>query len=329
MTQHSRVTTANQALHEDDILQSLQNIPSNFDLALNGSTRRFRSPNPTRGRNERYVSPNPIKDAEVSLLDPEAFRRLSISTISSLGRESRGVSPFPAVGNGSARTWKKRVKDFWQRNHGLFLVSISQLFGALMNVATRLLELEGEGMHPFQVIFARMIITVFFCCLWMWKANVPHFPIGAKGIRLLLVARGLSGFFGIFGTYYSLQYLSIADAVVLQFLAPSVASYACYLFLREPFPRSSQYASLISLLGVILIARPFSGGNTPTSAGDGTGLDADFPTPTSGQRLSAVAVAMLGVLGTAGAFTSIRWVSIFPKIRHLVFRWSGAVSRIT
>jgi drug/metabolite transporter (DMT)-like permease len=105
--------------------------------------------------------------------------------------------------------------------------------------------------------------------------------------------------------------------VVLTFLAPSVASYACYFFLKEPFPRSAQYASLVSLLGVVLIARPTSfftslpvadtasSGNTTAAT---SGYDASFPTPTSAQRLSAVAVAMLGVLGSAGAFTSIRWI---------------------
>ena len=111
----------------------------------------------------------------------------------------------------------------------------------------------------------------------------------------------------------------MADAVVLTFLAPSVASYACYLFLKEPFPRSAQYASIISLLGVVLIARPTSFfasspqsatadqptfNNTTTAAG----FEASTPTPTSAQRLSAIAVAMVGIFGSAGAFTSIRWI---------------------
>jgi len=39
-------------------------------------------------------------------------------------------------------------------------------------------------------------------------------------------------------------------------------------------------------------------------------MDSSFPTPTSGQRLSAVLVAMLGVLGSAGAFTAIRWIGL-------------------
>lgn len=179
---------------EDDLLESLQNIPSNFDLALNGST------------NRTYLSPSPAKAAEASLLDPEAFRRLSISTVSSLG-QSRGVSPFPRSTSTEPKTWRNACKNFLIRNQGLFLVSISQLFGALMNVTTRLLELEGDGMHPFQILFARMSLTLIFCCSWMYWKRVPDFPLGAKGIRLLLVARGLTGFFGIYGMYCKLTRL--------------------------------------------------------------------------------------------------------------------------
>ena len=173
---------------EGDLFESLQNIPSNFDLALNGSS------------NRTYLSPSPAKSADASLLDPEAFRRLSISTISSFG-QSRGVSPFPRAVSTESKSWKIACKNFWIRNQGLFLVSFSQFFGAMMNVTTRLLELEGEGMHPFQVLFARMSLTLIFCCVWMYWAKVPDFPLGAKGIRLLLVTRGLTGFFGIYGMY--------------------------------------------------------------------------------------------------------------------------------
>jgi hypothetical protein len=70
-----------------------------------------------------------------------------------------------------------------------------------MNVATRLLELDGEGMHPFQVLFVRMGLTMILCCAYMWYTKVPYFPLGKKEVRKFLVVRGLSGFFGIFGMY--------------------------------------------------------------------------------------------------------------------------------
>jgi hypothetical protein len=95
-------------------------------------------------------------------------------------------------------------------------VTISQFFGALMNVTTRLLELEGEGMHPFQVLFARMGITMVLCCSYMWYTKVPYFPLGMREVRWLLVVRGLTGFFGIFGMYCrcSFLYLSISPCLL-------------------------------------------------------------------------------------------------------------------
>jgi hypothetical protein len=37
--------------------------------------------------------------------------------------------------------------------------------------------------------------------LYMWKKNIAHFPWGMQEVRSLLVARGLTGFFGVFGMY--------------------------------------------------------------------------------------------------------------------------------
>lgn len=94
-------------------------------------------------------------------------------------------------------------------------MTFSQLFGALMNVTTRLLELEGEGMHPFQVLFARQGLTVIFCTAWMWWNKVPDFPLGKKEVRGLLVARSVTGFFGIFGMYCKLYLLPIIYMLLL------------------------------------------------------------------------------------------------------------------
>ena len=61
---------------------------------------------------------------------------------------SRSPAPSP-------RTWKQAFRLFWARNKGLTLVMLSQLFGVMMNVTIRLLEMSGTsgpGMHPFQVL---------------------------------------------------------------------------------------------------------------------------------------------------------------------------------
>jgi hypothetical protein len=89
-----------------------------------------------------------------------------------------------------------------------------------------------------------------------------------------------------------------------------------------------QIAAYVSLFGVVLIARPValfaalshskdavplaSGdsnlvlSNTTTPSPDRLAADYDAVTPT--QRATAVGIAMLGVLGAAGAYTTIRWI---------------------
>jgi len=55
----------------------------------------------------------------------------------------------------------EKTNLFWDRNKGVIYVLAAQVFGVLMNLTTRLLELEGNhgaGMHPFQVSFFRNIL---------------------------------------------------------------------------------------------------------------------------------------------------------------------------
>jgi drug/metabolite transporter (DMT)-like permease len=122
------------------------------------------------------------------------------------------------------------------------------------------------------------------------------------------------------------MYLPLADATVITFLAPSLACWACSYLINEPFTRMEQIAAYISLFGVVLIARPASlfshNDSVPLASGDAdsvpipanTTADAphhfasDYDSVTPAQRATAVGVAMLGVLGAAGAYTTIRWI---------------------
>ena len=89
-----------------------------------------------------------------------------------------------------------------------------------------------------------------------------------------------------------------------------------------------QIAAYVSLFGVILIARPISlftalshsdepvppasgdsdfiPSNTTVASPDRLAADYDSVKPT--ERAMAVGIAMLGVLGAAGAYTTIRWI---------------------
>ena len=211
-------------------------------------------------------------------------------------------------------------------NYGALLVMLAQFFGTLMNLSTRLLEHpgpHGEGMHPFQILFARQSITSLTCTIWALSTKrIPDFPLGPKSttVRMLLLTRGLCGFLGVFGMYFSLLYLPLSEATVLTFLAPILTCYLCsWVMPGESFSRQQQFAGLVSLVGVVFIARPISFFASSNSQGRGDGsqaasnstlpetapTDATSP-PTPQQHLIATAISLLGVIGGTGAMTSIR-----------------------
>jgi drug/metabolite transporter (DMT)-like permease len=154
----------------------------------------------------------------------------------------------------------------------------------------------------------------------MWYSNVPH-PFGTREILPLLVFRAVGGFFGVSGMYYSLLYMPLPEATVLTFLAPIAACYACsFVMPNEEFSRKQQLAGVISLLGVVLIAQPFSIFNSddPSSAQTvPSNSTASIPPPAissvpepvdSYHHMLAIVAALCGVLGTASAITAIRWI---------------------
>lgn len=263
-------------------------------------------------------------------LSPDALSNLSFDEYEQI-QPSRRPSQIPELlTTKSSSDWRSRLLAFWVHNKGLFYMLFAQFFGTLMNVTTRLLEIEGnkgKGLHPFQILFARMFITCVLASGYMWYKQTPHFPFGLNEVRWLLVARGFGGFFGVFGMYYSLLYLPLADATVITFLAPGLACWACSMLINEPFTHIEKIGTFVSLLGVVFIARPTTlfaalGGGGDDAAGGTSGLagpgdstttapdsDAsnyDDVTPT--QRLGAVGIALLGVAGSVCAFTTIRWI---------------------
>lgn len=63
---------------------------------------------------------------------------------------------YLALSPNTPRTWSAMLRNSWAQSKGLFMVMLSQFFGASMNVMARALEMptsQGEAFGPFQVRF--------------------------------------------------------------------------------------------------------------------------------------------------------------------------------
>ncbi|KAI1393270.1 uncharacterized protein F4822DRAFT_6101 [Hypoxylon trugodes] len=220
--------------------------------------------------------------------------------------------------DGQRRTVWQRLKRFYERNIGLFFVFLAQVFASLMTMTTRLLETGFEKkFHALQIIFVRMLATAVLGSLYMWYKKVPDFPLGRRDVRGLLVLRGLSGFTGLFCSYYSLSYLNISDATVISFLVPTMTAFICFIALREPFTVREAIAGLIAFAGVLFIARPTflfpqheAGQTEPNSTSlfmveQPKGIVPSVPA-TPAQRAIAVLLAVIGSFAAASAYSTIR-----------------------
>lgn len=160
----------------------------------------------------------------------------------------------------AVKSWIRAHLDLSESHQGIMYLLLTQALNAVMVTGCKLLEMDKlfeTPIHPLQILFVRMVVTYACCVVYMYvQRSIPDAPFGPPHMRPLLVIRGAVGFFGVFGLYYSLMYLSLSDAVALTFLVPMVTAFLAHMLLQEQYSVLEGACSLCSLLGVLLIAKP-------------------------------------------------------------------------
>ncbi|KAN0135178.1 hypothetical protein V8E53_007069 [Lactarius tabidus] len=211
---------------------------------------------------------------------------------------------------------RSALSSFFDDNAGLLLVAASQLFASAMNLSVKVLNSLDEPVPTLELLLVRMVITYVCSVAYMYWKKIPDPLLGPKGVRTLLVFRGLTGFFGISGLYFSLQYLSLSDATVLTFLVPILTGFSGAVFLKEPLSLRELLAGLCSFVGVLLIARPQFLFGSPQMFSDPSKV-------TQTQRMFSVIVALIGVVGATGAYTIIRGIGKRAHVLHFMMYFSS------
>lgn len=222
---------------------------------------------------------------------------------------------------------QRNIVECMRNNVGLLLVMLAQMFASFMNAAIKVLNQLEPPVPALELVTISMAITFICCEIYMFVAKIPYPFLGPKEVRLLLACRGVTGFFAVFGIYYALQYLPLGDVTVLTFVGPIFTGIVGRLFLRETYSKREAFASLCSLFGVVLIARPpFLFENARDLDLEGSAVDAS-----AGDRLRATLVLVMGVLIYTFAMIAIRAIGTRAHAMHSMAYfslWCAIVSMI-
>lgn len=177
--------------------------------------------------------------------------------------------------------------------------SLMMLSALAFSVMTVLVKLAGERLPSQEIVVARAIVSLVLSWSFLRRANVS--PWGDD--KLWLWIRGGLGFAGLSCVYGAVTHLPLAEATVLQYLHPPITALLAGVFLGEAITRRIWLSTALSLLGVVLVARP------ALLFGD------------SGQSLDPfwVAIAVAGAAFSAAAYVVVRRLSQHEDPLVIVF----------
>lgn len=136
--------------------------------------------------------------------------------------------------------------------------------------------------------------------------KIEGFPGGPKDVRLLMLLRAVGGSCGAIGFYNSLKYLPLAEATVLNLLAPLGCCVVMALLLRGRVSKVQIGAAVMSVVGIVITARPAFLFRHPDFV---KGIAARDSTLQGRSLLTGILFALLGACG--GAVSRIIHYPIF------------------
>ena len=140
---------------------------------------------------------------------------------------------------------------------GIVLVSLGSL--TLVVMAT-LVKYLGERLPAMEIFFFRSLIGFVLVVTVLWRD--PFEPLRTKRPGMHFVRGGL-GAIGNACFFWTLTNMLLADAMALQFSRPLFMIPLAMIFLGEIVGWNRIGVALVGFLGIVVYARPFSGGFEP------------------------------------------------------------------
>lgn len=134
---------------------------------------------------------------------------------------------------------------------GIIYIIFSAFCFSLMNTCVQL-----AGDVPFiQKSFFRNFIAVICAVFIMIKQKISWKPQHKENIPFLII-RSVCGTIGIFGNFYALGHLLLADASMLNKMSPFFAVVFSFIFLKEKMTLFQVLVVIVSFIGSLFIIKP-------------------------------------------------------------------------
>jgi drug/metabolite transporter (DMT)-like permease len=156
----------------------------------------------------------------------------------------------------------------------------------LFSFMSLLVKTAGQRLPAQEVVLARSVIVLVISTILIRQRQLSF-----RGNRQgLLVLRGVLGFIALGGFYYAVIHLPLAEATVIQYTNPVFTALLAALTIGELLRLRQVGLTLLSLLGVLLVARP-----TVLFGGAAAALDP-----------VGVGAAVVGAVFSAAAYVTVR-----------------------
>lgn len=164
---------------------------------------------------------------------------------------------------------------------GIIFIILSSFCFAIMNLLVRL---SGD-LPAMQKSFFRNFISAIFAAIILFRSK-DKFKIQKKTLKYL-VLRSVFGTIGIVCNFYAIDHLLLADATMLNKLAPFFTIIFSYFILKEKINITQSVAVVIAFIGALFIIKP---------------MGVNF-------SLGSI-VGMIGGMGAGSAYAFVRLLSI-------------------
>lgn len=135
---------------------------------------------------------------------------------------------------------------------GLCAVFMSALFYSINAIFVKMLS----NLHPLQIAMSRFAVQFILLLPFITHKRNEEDILGKPGLRKFMWIRGLCGAAGMMCIYSAISYLRVADAATLAYSRMMFIPFIARILLREKISTLELILSILSLIGVVLIAKP-------------------------------------------------------------------------